>query len=236
MEREEYARIARVQERHWWYRSTRALLSAVLGPSLREGGHFLDAGGGTGATGAWLSRYGNLTAVDIEPEALGYYRRVAPTASTVQADVQALPFGKGAFDGALAVTVLYHEAVADPSRAVSEMVRVVRPGGWVCLMEPSQPSLRRAHDRQTATARRWRGGQLADLLRSAGALPVRVTGAYLFLVPAAWISSVIYRCSSSDLEAWQPARLLTALASIERAILTTRGLPDGLSTIVLARV
>jgi SAM-dependent methyltransferase len=44
-------------------------------------------------------------------------------------DAQALPFGDDCFDVAAMALVLTF--LSDPHKAVSEMVRVVRPGGWV---------------------------------------------------------------------------------------------------------
>ena len=35
MERDEYRRMATVEQTHWWYASTRSLLSSVVGPHLR---------------------------------------------------------------------------------------------------------------------------------------------------------------------------------------------------------
>jgi SAM-dependent methyltransferase len=46
----------------------------------------------------------------------------------------ALPFATGAFDGVLSVAVLEH--VRDPRRCVSEIARVLKPGGWVFAAVP----------------------------------------------------------------------------------------------------
>ncbi|TVQ12219.1 MAG: 3-demethylubiquinone-9 3-O-methyltransferase [Leptolyngbya sp. DLM2.Bin27] len=44
---------------------------------------------------------------------------------------EALPFESAAFDVVVCVDVLEH--VADPQRAVAEVSRVLRPGGWFCF-------------------------------------------------------------------------------------------------------
>ena len=48
-----------MEEAHWWYGATRALLTDVLSPYLDSSERVLDAGGGTGATGAWLGEHGH---------------------------------------------------------------------------------------------------------------------------------------------------------------------------------
>lgn len=238
MEHEEYRRMAAVEESHWWYAATRALLQDLLGPHLPAGGRFLDAGAGTGATGAWLAASGTLVADDIEPAALALFDELHPGAQRVAADVGSLPFADGSFDAALCVTVLYHRAIHDPRAAVAELARTVRPGGVVCLLEPGVRRLRRAHDRVTHTGRRFSLGDLRVLARSAGLDVVRATGAYSFLVPPAAMKAVLERRrTSSDLDV-QPGGFggaLGAAAGLERRLIRRMGLPFGLSVAVVAR-
>ena len=49
----------------------------------------------------------------------------------VQASADVLPIASSTFDGVLCTHVLYH--VPDPGAAIDEMLRVVRPGGWLAL-------------------------------------------------------------------------------------------------------
>lgn len=239
MEDDEYRRMAEVEQTHWWYSATRSLLQQLLGPELGDRpGLMLDAGAGTGATGAWLAQHGTLVAGDFEEQALRLYGEAHPTARRVASDVNRLPFAGDSFDAALCVTVLCHQSIADPTAAVAELARVVRPGGVVCLMEPGVRRLRRAHDRVTHTGRRF---SLADLRRhatDAGLRVERATGAYSFLVPAAAVKAVIERGrTSSDLEV-QPGGLgglLAAVARAERAVLRRVSLPFGLSVALVAR-
>ena len=230
--------MAEAEERHWWYPATRALLREALAPHLPAGARVLDAGCGTGAAGGWLGDRHRVVGLDPEPLALGLYRERRPAARLVRGGIESPPFASECFEAALVVTVLYHEAVADPRAAVASLARVLRPGGVLCLLEPGLPSLRRGHDRVTRTARRFSVRGLREIVASNGLDPLRATGAYTFLVPPAVAKAFLERGrSTSDLEGDGGAagRLLARLAAIERRVLACRDLPTGLSVLVVAR-
>jgi SAM-dependent methyltransferase len=239
MELDEYERMATAETAHWWYGTTRALLQQLLGPHLPDGGRFLDAGGGTGATGTWMGRSGSVVVADVELLALQLARRDHPEIDgAARSDVSALPFADGSFDATLCVTVLCHELVPDPAATVRELARVTRPGGYVCLMEPGVRRLRRAHDRVTHSARRFSRRDLADLVAGAGLEPVRSTAAYSFLVPPAAVKAVIERgrvASDIDRNEGGVGGLLPRLAALERRLLQRVDLPAGLSVVAIGR-
>ena len=238
MDADEYRRMAEVESTHWWYASTRALLQQLLADQLRPGGRFLDVGGGTGATGAWLAEHGDLVVADIEPFAVDSYRQHHTVTGAVASDLNALPFASESFDAVLCVTVLCHRAVPSPAHAVGELARVLRPGGVLCLQEPGVRRLRRAHDRVTHTGRRFSRRDLAGLVTGAGLELERSTGAYSFLVPPATVKTLLERGeTSSDLDR-NPGGLggaLAATARLERRLLRHVDLPAGLSVLAVGR-
>ncbi len=238
MELDEYRRMAEVEDSHWWYRSTRALLQDLLRDRLTPGGRFLDLGTGTGATGAWLADHGRLLAADVEPLALRLHRERHPTSEVVACDARHLPFADTSFDLVLCVTVLCHRSIESPTDVVAEIARVLRPGGVVCLWEPGIPRLRRAHDRVTHTARRFSRSDLAALLTASDLIVERSTGAYSFLVPPAAVKSVLERGeTSSDLDrnGGGLGGVLPAVATAERHLLRRVSLPTGLSVVAVGR-
>src|SRR5258708_714421 len=123
MDVDEYRRMADAADHHWWYVATRALLTDVLGSRLTAASGstlYLDAAGGTGATGRWLADRAATVLADWEPFAL----QAASTASAgyrpVRADLNRLAHPGDSFDAVLCVTALYHQMNPDPQLTVRE--------------------------------------------------------------------------------------------------------------------
>ena len=96
-------------------------------------GRTLDLGTGTGRN---LPLYpAGVQVVGVEPssDALVRARRRAPGTPLVRATAEALPFGDGVFDTVVCGLVLC--SVSDPSRALGELRRVLRPGGQLRALE-----------------------------------------------------------------------------------------------------
>jgi SAM-dependent methyltransferase len=238
VELDEYRRMSKVEHRHWWYASTRALLQQLLTDRIRAGGRFLDLGCGTGATGSWLGETGELVSADREMLALTLNRENHPGAVCVNLDALALPFADGSFDAVLCVTMLYHRSIEAPDAVVAEIARVLAPGGIVCLFEPGVRRLWRAHDRETHAARRFAKRDLVEPLGRAGLDVVLATGAYSFLVPGAAAKTVLERNgSTSDLDRNESGLrgVLPAVASAERRLLRHVSLPSGLSVVAIGQ-
>lgn len=238
MDADEYRRMAAAGERHWWYRSTRALLRQLLIPHLRGARLVLDAGGGTGATGGWMSAHAPVVLADYDAFALEVAAEDFAGVVPVRADLNRLPFAPGTFDAVLCVTALCHRMNPDPAAIVADFARLTRPGGVVAIMEPGGKRLWRGHDEVTHTARRFSVAELADMCRAAGLEVLTATGAYSFLVPPAWVLGKIERGkATSDVGRNESGLfgLLGAIAAAERALLRRRSLPWGLSAVVIAR-
>jgi SAM-dependent methyltransferase len=99
-------------------------------PALR----WLDVGCGNGAfTELLVQRCAPAEVHGIDPsDAQIQFAQGRPAAKAAQfriGDAQALPFDAGRFDAAVMALVIFF--VPDPVQGVAEMVRVVRPGGWV---------------------------------------------------------------------------------------------------------
>jgi SAM-dependent methyltransferase len=241
MDDDEYQRMVAAGERHWWYRSTRSLLESLIAPHLPPvdaTSIYLDAGGGSGATGSWLADRATTVLDDFETVALQAAVRDHQGYRTVQADINRIPHPTSAFDAVLCVTALCHRMNPDPQAIVDEFARVTKPAGLVCLMEPGGKRLWRGHDEVTHTARRFSLAEMRSMITASGLDLVRATGAYSFLVPPAAVMGVVERGKNrSDVGRNEGGLggVLGQLARIERGLLQRVSLPFGLSVIAVGR-
>jgi len=106
---------------------------------LPRGGHVLDVATGTGLVAGELIRRGfEVTGVDQSAEMLAVARRRFEGAvELVEASASALPFADGAFDHVTFTYLLRY--VDDPATTLTEIARVVRPGGTVASLEFGVP-------------------------------------------------------------------------------------------------
>ena len=239
MEVEEYARIAAVEDDHWWYRNTRALAADLLGPWLHRGPRVLDAGCGPGGNGAWLATHGDVVGVDLSPDALAFVKARRPATVPVRASVEALPFASGTFDAIVGITILY--TVPDDARALDELVRVLRPGGALLLVEPAFAALGRAHDATVHGRRRYRRRALAGMAATARLTVQRATYAYSFLAPPAAALGAVDRLrrrpdapTTSDVDKRTLDAVFAPMAEAERSWLAHHDVPFGTSVVLLA--
>ncbi len=125
--------------RRWLHGARRAWVEAAVGeaavPSTRRA---LEVGPGSGVyLPTLLARFGEVLALDREPSFLGRVGALAarhPSLAAVAGDAGRLPFGAGRFDLALCSEVLEH--LPRPDDALTELRRVLRPGGALVLTTP----------------------------------------------------------------------------------------------------
>ncbi|HUU45343.1 MAG TPA: methyltransferase domain-containing protein [Acidobacteriota bacterium] len=102
---------------------------------VRSGGVYLDVGGGTGDDARRLTETtgASVVAVDFSRVMTSEAARRG-VRSAVTADAVSLPFADKSFDGCWADRTFQH--LADPDRALREMIRVTCPGGRLVTVDP----------------------------------------------------------------------------------------------------
>jgi len=244
MEREQYAVMARREERHWWYAGMRRVALATLSRALagRRDLLILDAGCGTGGTTTRLAQFGNVVGIDLAWEAL----RPARTHDLrlARASIDRLPFADAVFDVVTSFEVIYHLGVSSDVDALVELRRVLKRGGLLLLRVPAHDWLRGEHDRLVHTRHRYARAEILTKLRTAGFDVQYVSWANSVLFPAAVAKRALERRNqhedvAAEPDLWQPPQPLNALlesaVAIEALAIPRRlPLPFGLSLLAVA--
>jgi ubiquinone/menaquinone biosynthesis C-methylase UbiE len=154
----------------------------------------LDAGCGTGVYSIRLSEVGaDVTAVDVSEKMLDTAHRKAEQRNQYvwfeNADMQHLPYEDHTFDLVVSITSL--EFAADPLEALTELARVLRPGGKIIIgtinAESPWADVRRRHqgpdDDAGGIARFYTPQSMRMLLRRTGTFGAVTLESCLYALP-----------------------------------------------------
>jgi len=119
---------------HLWRRAAVRLSQAKKGDAV------LDCATGTGDLAIAFKKrvqYGRVVGTDFVPEMIELARKKSPRIEFEVADVTQLPYANDTFD--VASISFGIRNVGDPRKGISELARVVKPGGRVIILEFGQP-------------------------------------------------------------------------------------------------
>jgi SAM-dependent methyltransferase len=239
---------ARAEARHFWFYGFRAFVVPFVRQAVagRADPQILDCGCGTGANLDWLARFGRATGFDLSETGL----RLGQSAGRrrlVRASVDAAPFRDGSFDVVTSFDVLYSLPDADERAALSEMYRLLRPGGYVVINVAAMESLRGDHSVLSREIRRYSRALLRARLAQAGFDVERITYTFASLYLPMWIARSWQRRrglrreheAGAQQEITVPGAavnaVLTAMLQLEAAFVRRLDLPFGSSLTCLAR-
>jgi ubiquinone/menaquinone biosynthesis C-methylase UbiE len=182
-------------------------------PSSGQGLRLLDVGCGIGNHIArYRARGFDAAGVDGSEEMLEHAQAANPSAALEQADVEQLPFEDASFDFVLCVEVLRY--LPDAAPCISEMARVLKPGG-TCLATATPILNLNGYSAINRIASRIGVGDLTRLkqffttsrrlkrqFRTAGFRQTRVHGVYIG--PVNWIERLAPSVLPRALRWWEP--------------------------------
>lgn len=242
MRSREYDILRTVEDRHWWYGVLRSLVTDALRKRLPNGAKVLDAGCGTGGMIERLSAF-EVHGIDASAAAVKHCLDRGLVRVRV-ATLHALPFPDECFDAVLSLDVLYHTDVEE-SRAVSEMRRVLKPGGLLICNLPAFDCLRGAHDVAVCGVRRYEASQVRRRLQGLGVRIERMHywNVWLFLPLLLWRRWGRGKMKKGDADvtsdlALPPAwlnRVLLLITTLDARACRGWHVPFGSSLFVLAR-
>lgn len=179
MDASSFPDLAENEESHWWYVSRRRVVLALLErEDWPEGARILDIGAGTGGMTAALSRFGPAEALEVNPAAWPFLeqRDLAALHTRPLPDPE-LP--SASYHLISAFDVLEH--IDDDVSVVTDIARLLVPGGRFVATVPAHPWLWSRHDEHYHHRRRYTREGLASAL-TAGGLEVEFLSPWLSLL------------------------------------------------------
>jgi SAM-dependent methyltransferase len=242
----EFANIARSEQRFWWYRGMNRIMFRLLDVEARSRrfSRVLEAGCGTGYFAKLLAeRYGwKMFPADLGWQGLQFGRSLG-VERLVQADIAKLPFPDSAFDVVVSMDVLVHFARTDERRAISELVRVLEPGGLLALRVSALDVLRSRHSQFAHERQRFTRSRLLEAVRSCGIDVVRCTYANALLLPVALFKFRVWEplarkpaaSGVTPVSSWLDTALYAPLALESKWIGAGGSFPAGQSLVLIGR-
>lgn len=172
MDAELFEQMARVEDRHWWFRGRRSILRRIVRAlGLQEGARVIDAGCGTGANAASLPGEFRVLGVDPTPLAVERARRFqAPNLTFACGTLREVTEGaREQADLVLLLDVIEH--VPDDRALVLDAVDALRRGGHLLVTVPADMRLWSRHDEVFGHYRRYEPEGLRSVY---DAVPVEV--------------------------------------------------------------
>jgi SAM-dependent methyltransferase len=180
MEHKEFELMLKDEQSHWWYKARRKVVANYLNKYFqgRARAMILDIASACGANFVNYKKYGTVYGVDISEESIAFCRSKGIN-RIARSDVQTLPFRNGAFEIVIALDALEH--FEDDIKALSEIKRVIKPGGILIITAPAMNILWSQHDRAFHHIRRYSSGELCKKLKGSGFIIEFITYRLFFL-------------------------------------------------------
>jgi SAM-dependent methyltransferase len=184
-----------MEDRHWWFRSRRRVLWALVDRAgLPASPRVLDAGCGTGRNLVEFARLGPAEGVDLSRQAVEFCQRRGLDGVRLAA-IEDLPFEDGRFDLLLATDVIEH--LPDDGPALAELRRVAAPDARLIVTVPAYNWLWSQHDASWHHYRRYTRPMLRDHVTAHGWEPTVSTYFYSTMLPPVAVVRTFQRFRSN---------------------------------------
>lgn len=235
-----YARMAAIEDEHWWFRARRSIVASIIEAlRLPSGGRILDAGSGTGGNLPMLRAFGDVVGMELDEGARVLAARKAGVQVVAGRLPDELPFHPVSFDLITLLDVLEH--VDDDLGTLASLASLLKPGGHLLLTVPAFPFLWSEHDVVHRHYRRYRRPELMARVEAAGLRVIHASYYNSILFPLVAVirlaEKVFGAQGGQDLTMPPPwlNRLLCRIFASERRWLGRIVFPFGVSIVLLAR-
>jgi SAM-dependent methyltransferase len=240
MQAHTYPIMYRVEESHWWFVGRRRILSSFVKQLVAgvEEPRILDVGCGTGANLEMLSQFGSAEGVDVSSEALAFCRSRGLEA-VKKGEAEKLPYESNSFDLVTGLDVVEH--LDDDLAGLSEMHRVLRPGGTALLFVPAFMFLWGVQDDISHHRRRYTIKEFREVVTRAGFKIDRTTYVNITFFLPILLGRLLMRAtgfqpeSENNLTVGFMNGILGKIFGSEAALLRFINFPFGVSAVCVAR-
>lgn len=183
---------ATLERTHWWHRGKRKILRCLLEDLVPPGTgrRVVEVGCGVGENLGHLAGDYHCIGLDISDDALGWARAHFPHIPFKRGD------SPGCFDeelsqadAVLLLDVLEH--IDDDQGFLAEVVRWMRPGAFLFITVPAEPSLWGVHDESLGHRRRYTEKTARALWINQSVIPILVSPYNARLYPLAWVARTL---------------------------------------------
>ncbi len=183
MQKEIYDNTVKIQEKNWWYKTRRDIITDLLRDEFPAGQNrrVLSVGCGVGWEMKFISRYGEAYGIDPSPTAIEYCKEAGISKNLFVSGAEKLQFEDTFFDAVFILDVLEH--VERDEAALTEIYRVLKPGGILVLTVPAFPLLWTKSDVRAHHFRRYTRSSLKQEIEKSGFRIKRLSYFNMILLP-----------------------------------------------------
>lgn len=240
MDQREYYNIYDKEGSHFYYVTLHRICMTLLKKAFSKGSlKILDDGCGTGLLLKKMSRFGEVSGIDISPLAVALAQKRGMVSCQVGSALE-IPFPKGHFDVVTSIDILSQVSREEGKILLREAKRVLKPNGTLLLRTPAYRWLRGSHDKHVHVFLRYSKKELESLIHENGLKILKITHTDFFIFFPVVLKRFFQRLfkapPASDIQQlpnWLN-QLMIGLGKIETQWLFRFGLPIGVGLLVMA--
>lgn len=235
MDESEYHAMYSLEDTHWWFLAKRLFIRALI-PKISKNSTILDIGSGTGGLTKFLSRLGNVTAVEESPIAIEYLKKRHLKYRSANIMTVALPVSR--YDLVCCFDVLYHQRILDDTVVLRKLYRALKPGGYLCITDSALPILTSHHDVVMHTRERYTLSSLVKKVKACRFTVLKQTYLYFFVFPFVFFLRLVNKQIAFRSVTQVPLALnalLLFVCALEARLVPFINFPIGSSVFILAR-